>query len=269
MERTYSPNTLRNFIQNCIDKQIVITSHNRAWGWEEENCIRYMNNAFRDKPRLGHTLSVYLNYSAKKTIDVNFYTHAEEVDVSKLEEETESSETISSEDIIIMKDGRHKTQLYIWLCTGSKLDFGDGVFKRYYRGYNISRSENSRLEGIDRDGLNPIYLLDNDEEIFIDLENDKIYVLYKIIDDIIFNNKNYQQSKSVIESIMNPSKQDERIICQTIAGLIIDEKSNVLYDRFNPDQIAFQREDVSGMSDHEISIGIRDIQRGKMWTTIM
>lgn len=260
--------SMRDYIDLCIRKEVIVSGHNRTFGWKEDNVISYINNVFKKIPHVGHTLSIFKNYHGSSLR--GFYFDSD-VSTTTMGSDLKNKDITPLEDFkgkYIMKDGRHKTQAFIWLITGKKFTFGNDISKakRFYVKFKmetIGNEINLHLGDIDR-----IFLSENDKDIFIEKEVDGteyMNILFKICDQIWFNTEdNIEEIKQQVEEYKIAHLADR------IYTTLMRNKNHfkILYDHFPgiSSYISFQIDDISDIHDeYTLAEIIRAIQLGAPW----
>lgn len=264
-------NSLRDFLELCINEGVIISAHNRVFGWEEDNCISYINNALRKNPHIGHPISVFSNYQLPKLKGIYFYSNpSETAEYQKLRAKDSFLEMTNFNEKFIMKDGRHKIQVFIWLVTGQRIKLKNSQEKRFFIKFKIEPKNEREIKLTLEDG-NRIHLLENQDDIFLDTtdKNEYLYILFKICDDLWYkSDPDFIEKIDPLISKITKYSNFSFVIHTSLLLRETQKQMGIIYSALPSvtNKISFQKDDIGDIKDEYLLAEIiRDIQLGVKW----
>lgn len=275
------PLSFRKYIQHCIDGKIIYSIHQREdYCWDEEQCLDYLNNLLHE--RVSHIIAFCQNYSGETLRGHQFSTDTKkEIDINK--QNLNEAQPFDKKKVFSF-DGRHKSQLLIWVVEGCKVKFPkkDNAV-RFYLQFKLDINDNGHintdLSYSSRAIVTREVPREETSEIkwFCSGENNKeLNILFKNIDKLLYPRLNSDLMGRLKTQIKDNKIKIPNVPTDTLATFLFSALTNLfnfclIYsnnESYVSNIISFQERDVTGLTDAEISRGIRDSQKGETWSAL-
>lgn len=274
MERQKTFNSLRHFIERCRNQEIIISVHNREeFEWPLDACLDYLNGALCKEPHIGHIMAYFVGYNnGDSKLRGNVFSSDIEgsrvqiSDTPNIDLQKENSKNIIEFDLNnrgFIKDGRHKTQLFIWLCYGCPLIFDNNKRPiRFYQTFDLRNSNDGLLVRRSK-----IEVSSRNSNWYINKDKSKLSILYSSYDKLIYPEINPNLFNMILKCLDDYNISVENLGTALFAEIVNSSVKSLLYDTGDiSSKVIIQEDNITGCNDAEISSYIRNMQKGKTWT---
>lgn len=279
---------LREYVEWCNDGKILISVHNRpTFAWSSKIADKYINTACKVDSDITHPLAWYKNYDKDKIKANRFrigYKYDEFEQLVKNEQFPDGESIIinledaglndlvefNSNEKYFMKDGRHKTQIYILLCYGYYFKFlKNDTPIRYYQKYNINKNGEELI--LERSS---IVTKSNKQVCYLNSKKDELYILFKCLDDIIYptiKRSDLDILSGDIENFLTHHNIKIPNLASKLYADIMDMKySHLIYTGVGniKNKISFHEINAAGKTDGQLASAIRHMQIGEKFSPL-